>query len=247
MKTLLEKNRIGVSLLVLGIIVSVVGLAGYATAKQSFRQEVVLETAKQATESLLNEGDDLLLGSIDQRESSLFTGYTHVNITGQLRFGEGDGLFTNNGFSLGYKFIDVNATSTGSELNNTGETLYVYDGYIRQQTASSTLSGGAYLIGTSTTEVLPGASLCGATGVCGSTTAAEASILNTNSIETQIVGDTYFKVDFAGTDTGYLGTTVVPVRDGEYIICSASSTPASNVTFDGQAVQCVVKFYTLDD
>lgn len=176
-------------------------------------------------------------GSVEAADRGGFSGFTNVNVTGELRFGDDTYGFTTDGFSEGYKVLTLTNTSTVTELNNTGETLYVYDGYVRIQTATTT-NGIQYLVGTSSVAVVAhddttfngGGSSISKTGVLAGTTLA----------------DTYFKVDFAGTDTGYIGNDVVPVLDGEYIICSASST-TEYVGASSQAAQCVVRFYTLDD
>lgn len=182
-------------------------------------------------------------GAIDLPSRSNFTGLTDLNLTSELRFGNNDKL--TNGYSLGFKVIDLNATSSAIQLNNTGETLYVYNAYLRIQTATTSLI--AYQMGTTTSDGVDQGATCGSDDTCSGTTAGHASILDTGTEAVPTVGETYFKVDFVGTDTGFLGALVIPVRDGEYMSCNASTTPINNNETGEQAVQCVFMFYTLDD
>lgn len=191
-------------------------------------------------------GDVIEFGRIDDPVRGRFSGFTSINVTEELRFGENNKL--NNGYSMGFKVFDLSATSSATELNDTGETLYVYDAYVRVQTATTSDIG--YLIGTSSAAFIARDGTCGTTGVCGATTAGEASILNTtNQSGGTTVGDTFFKADYQGTDTrdGSGTRFVVPIIDQEYISCFASTTPDANLQVGGQATQCVVKYYTLDD
>lgn len=153
------------------------------------------------------------------------------------------------GFTDNMLEIDLNATTSAGTLNPEGATIWVYDAYVRQQTASSTAGGSGYVIGTSSTGVIAADGTCGAGDTCGAGNGGMASILKTGAIATQAVGNMYFKADFQGTDTrdGSGTRFVVPVASTDYITCHASSTPAANNTSGGQAVQCVVRYLELAD
>ena len=188
------------------------------------------------------------------------TNLTDVNITNDLvvdgnintetSFGIGTlsetGVVTD-GLIAKLKVIDVNATSSGTAINPEGVTVWVYDASVRQQTASSTLSGGSYSIGTTSGSIITQE----LRGTCPRNEAkcGEVSILKTGSITTQVVGSTYFKADFEGTDTRDASGSrfLVPVLAGEYFACVASSTPAANDTYSGQAVQCQIHYYVVKD
>lgn len=158
-----------------------------------------------------------------------------------------DNMSLTNGYIMKVANIDLSATSSAVLLNPEGETIYVYDATARIQTATTTAST-AYLMGTSTSSGIEQALLCGATGVCGTATSKEASILNTGAI-TPVALDTYFKADYQGTDTrdGSGTRFVVPVLSSEYLFCGVSTTPALNGQTGGQATQCQFKYYVIED
>jgi hypothetical protein len=224
---------IGVLALAITITLSVAGALAY-------NDSIINNFYGEAT---LNQGggtgEVAGLGAINADPRDIYSGFTDVNITGELRFGNEDKL--TDGFSQGYKVLTLNATSSVAELNNTGETLWVYDAYMRIQTAT-TSNGIEYVLGTSTVASVPrDANFTTKPGL--------ASIASsTKNMTTTVVGDTYFKDDFQGVDTrdGTGIRYVVPVLDQEYFTCYASST----TEYKGgatQTAQCVVKFYTLDD
>lgn len=154
---------------------------------------------------------------------------------------------TTDGYRERLAVINLDATSSAVLLNPEDETAYVYDATVRVQTATSTAI--AYLIGTTTVNGVDQGATCGATGVCANATAGMASILNTGTSAATTALTTFFKADSQGTDTrdGSGTRFVVPVLDGEYFGCFASTSPAANKTVGGQAVQCQIKYYVIED
>jgi len=152
----------------------------------------------------------------------------------------------NNKLIDGYKekiaVIDLLSTSSASLLNPEGETIYVYDTTVRVQDATSVAT--AYRIGTSSAAVIAADGTCGADGSCAATTAADASILNTGTAAVTTALDTFFKMDYQGTDTrdGSGIRYVVPVNSGEYLMVTASSS-----AYTSQAVQAQIKYYIIED
>lgn len=150
------------------------------------------------------------------------------------------------GLSERVAIITVTATSSGAIINPEDETIYVFDGWTRIQTATDTIQ--ELRIGTSTIDYVTPETSCSADDTCSAADAKEVSILQTGDIAANTaVGATYFKDDYQGTDTtdGSGTRYVVPVEDDQYITCSASTT--LDIAYGAASFQCGIKYYVVED
>lgn len=249
----MEKFKISASRLSSWLIIGVLGI---------FAVGVVAFAYTGGNPSALFEGDCVNCTIGEQKDGQSLGGVTSENeifsadvaVEGLLAteggIGQGsvdDNLTLTDGRIAKMVSVDLSATSSAGILNPEGETIWVYDSTVLVQTATSTAI--AYLTGTTTAGIVPQDGTCGATGDCAAATAGMASILNTGTAAATTVGNTFFKLDYQGTDTRDASGVryLVPVLSTEYLTCTASTTPATNGVTGGQAAQCQFHYFVIED
>lgn len=233
---MMKKDWIIGALATVALVIAVVGIGG---TNQSLKK-ISSQLAGMSSAPSDVFGGNTRFPNSDLTAKSIFSqnGY---------RFGtQTDGTLTN-GYTEKVLNVDLNATSSAGTLNPEGVTIWVYDASVRIQTA--TTSAISYLMGTTTAGIVGANDTCGVNDTCVGANSGMASILNTGTAAATTVGNTFFKLDYQGTDTrdGSGVRYVVPVTSTNYLTCFASTTPADFYQVGGQAAQCQFKYFVMAD
>ena len=240
MKKHQQKKHHWSGLLVLIIAIVVVGITNYAIAQPSFttdstfRGEVIKETSQIAANNLLAEGNPFVAGEMLFGSSGLVTtgtpelygGFTSINISEELRFGDNDPK-TGEGYSQWLVVKDcTDATTTLMSFQNKyGENIYIRDMWV--DLLGKATSTVRFAVSTTTSAFYARDDFTLLLGdAVGTLMKSMGSLGQDDGLAA--TGTRVFMGDFKGTNTSVGNHTPILWKPDVYIVAMATTTDVGN-------------------